>query len=331
MPSSKSSLGFALAILFPLFLGPLCAGEDLAESLKEANRLLGARQSKKALEILEPLESSNPKSAEVQFALAQARIMEKDLPKAKANLQKTIELDPAHSRARLLLASILRTEKKPKEAARQVEEVLKRSPKDATALKTMGEIEMDGKRFEKAAGWFEKALAEKPEDVPLASLVATAWTESVKSLVEGPKAKRDGHGEKAMAALERVLKLKPDLVDVHFNVGTVAILCERWDDAVKHLETYLEKKPGNGPGLYNLAKALESAERPKEAIEAWKKFIDAAEKGKDKTLKADISKAKTRIKVLEKELKSPKKKKAKKSSDDEEPSRKAEPVPKLGL
>ena len=290
-----------------LLASTLLAGED--PNLSRANALLREGKPKEARAVLEALARESPQSAPVQYALAQEAILERDIPRATKHLERTIEIDPARIDARLVLASIYRKEKKPKDAEKQLKEVLKKDPQSAGAFQGLGELDQDGGRFEKAVEWYEKALARKPKDPRLAGLIAAAWTESVKSLADGPKKKRDQHGEKALAAYARLLELKPDLDEAHYNMATVDVLCERYDDAIRSLELYLEKRPEDPRGLWNLAQVEEKKGSAAEALDAWRRFIAAAEKG-DAEVKADIPRARERVKALEKEAKKAKAKKS---------------------
>ncbi len=290
---------------------PLLLAGEVDDAISSANALLRQGKGTEARDLLEPLAKENPSSAPLQYVLAQAAILERDFTRARKHLEKTVELDAANLDARMVLSSIYRKEKKPRDATKQLQEVLKRDPKNSGAMRGMGELEQDAGRGDRAAEWYEKALSQKPDDLKLASLVASAWTDSVKALAEGPKKKRDENCDKAMAAYQRVLKLKPDFDEVHYNMGTVAMLCERYGDAIRSLKAFLEKRPGDPRGLFNLAQALEKNGNAKEALETWRLFLDAAEKG-DKSVKGDIPQAKEHIKVLEKEAKKEAKKSKKK-------------------
>ena len=313
-----------LAVLAPMSL----RSAEPDEVVREAEGLLEKGQAAEARKLLEPAAAANPKAPRIQFALAKAAILEKDFPRARKHLEKAVDLEPGNSPVRMVLASIYRREKKPKDAAKQLEAVLKADPKNSGALIGMGELEGDAKRHDKAAGWYEKALALRPNDLRLASLVATAWTESVKALRDGLKKQRDAQGDKALAAWRRVLELKPEFDDIHFNLGTILILLERYDEAVKCLKTFIEKRPEDGHGLFNLAQALEKDGKGKEALEVWHRFLALAEE--DKELKADIPQAKEHIKKLEK---NPKGSEADKKDPKETKSRKEkkEQPPKVGL
>ncbi len=302
------------------------AAADLDEGVEKAARLIGSRDAAEAKKVLEPLAAAYPKSAKVQYLLAQAAILERDFSRAQKHLQKTVELDPANCEARIVLAAALRRNKKAAEASAQLAEVLKRDKANVDAMKAMAEIEHDAKRWEKAAGWYAKAFAARKDDASLAALIAVEWTEAVKALRDSPGKKRDDCADRALAALKDVGKLKPDLDDVLFNAGTVEVLAERWEDAIRDLKAFLEKKPGDGRGAYNLAIALERGGHPREAAGAWKRFIEIAEK-EGGALKSDVPKARERMKACEREAKAPKS--ARPKTQKKKPGE--EGVPKVGL
>ncbi len=291
---SAGSLALSLGLLLAI---PSRAGE-IEEAVKEANALLSRGKAKEARVLLEPLAAKYPKSADLQYVLAQAAILERDLPGARKHLEQILRLDPKHDDARLVLSTIYRTEKKASKARKLLQDILKGNPKNSGALRGLGDLEVDAKRYEKAAGWYEKALAANPKDQKSLPLLASAWSRAAVSKRNGPKAKRDEYGGKAIEAYRRILKLKPDFDEIHYNLGTIAFLCEKYELAAQSLEEYLKKRPQDAKGLFNLAQVQEELKRNSEALATWRRFLEVA--SKDQAFRKDIPRAQSRIQALEK-------------------------------
>jgi len=274
----------------------LPAGE-LDDALREANALLQRGRAGEARALLAPLAVKYPGSAGLQYTLAQAAIVERKIPLARKHLERAIRIDPKHLDARLVLSTVYRAEKKPKKALQLLQGILKENPKNGGALRGMGDLEGDARRYEAAAAWYEKALLADPGDRKALRLLATVWSRAAVEQRNGPRAKRDEYGKKAIDAYRRILRLNPDFHEIHYNLGTIALLCERYDEAAEALEHYLEKRPEDARGLFNLAQVREKQERPAEALAAWRRFLKVA--GKDKKYKKDIPTARSRIQALE--------------------------------
>ncbi len=284
-------------LIFPLG----SRADELEDAISRVNSLLRRGQASEARKILKPVAKSNPESATVQYLFAQSYILEKKLSTAQKYLARTVQLDPAHTDARVVLATIYTAGGKVKEARKLLKEVLEREPQRASALRGMGDVELAAKKFSKAAEWYEKALARTPGDARPMLLVATAWSRATVALRNRSVHARKKVGDKAIAAFRKLLKVKADFPEAYYNIGTVAMLCEKFDEAGKALEKYVELRPEDPRAHFNLAQCRDKQDRPADALTAWQKFVTVAEGIAE--FRKDRALARRRVRALEKELK----------------------------
>ena len=75
-----------------------------------------------------------------------------------------------------------------------------------------------------------------------------------------------GHPQRAERALRKALALNGRRAVCHFNLLCLLLLQGRWDEAVPHLDRYLELRPADLAELLHLANALHEAGRGDAAL-----------------------------------------------------------------
>jgi len=82
----------------------------------------------------------------------------------------------------------------------------------------------------------------------------------------------------ALASFETVLALDPkhNLSEILRETGAACLAAGRSDDGLQYLEVYIDRRPYDPEGLYYLGQALEAANRPTEARQAYRRAVDAA-------------------------------------------------------
>ena len=80
--------------------------------------------------------------------------------------------------------------------------------------------------------------------------------------------------EQAMAHYQDSLRLKPDQVEAHINLGSALMKAGRLDDARAQFEAGAKVDPANGMVFYNLGLVLEEQGKPGEAQAAYRRAIE---------------------------------------------------------
>jgi len=251
-------------VLAALLLATLFVSTDFAradERLDEAVRKLEKGDVAAARAELEALAKERPADAMVYYHLGSACVLANDFSAAKKAFERTVKLDPGNMEARRVLASLLSREGKHEAAAKQLEPVVQASPGDAKLIAELGTEYARAAQAARQSGGKHRECAEK-----------------------------------AIACYRKLLDADPEFAPALYNIGTMQSLLERWEEAEATLASYVEKKPEDLAGLYNLAVAREHACPAERAIETWQVFIAKAKA--DPKFKRDVPFAERRIKAL---------------------------------
>jgi tetratricopeptide (TPR) repeat protein len=94
----------------------------------------------------------------------------------------------------------------------------------------------------------------------------------------GRIARQQGRIADALASFETVLNIDPkhNLSEVLRETGAACLAAGRSDDGLQYLQVYIDRRPYDPEGLYYLGQALETANRPAEAREAYNRAVEAA-------------------------------------------------------
>ena len=150
---------------------------------------------------------ANPESAQTQFELGNTYVQASDWPKAVEAYRKAIELDPNYQ----------------------------------TAYANLGVVYYQQGQFDLAASQYEKALELDPNDGEVAYNLGALYLQQALATGDAPDLKRL---DQAIAQLEHVQALDPDLAEPYFGLGVAYSVLNRRDDAIKAFETFLARDTG---------------------------------------------------------------------------------------
>ncbi|GIX05763.1 MAG: hypothetical protein KatS3mg115_0166 [Candidatus Poribacteria bacterium] len=120
-------------------------------------------------------------------------------------------------------------------------------------------------RLEDALRLYRIAFQEDPDNVELLKDFALVAL----------KMRRPELREEAIEALRRVLDTAPDDPEALMNYGYALHSAGRSEEAVPFLEQAAQLEPNNPQVLYNLAIAQEAAGQPTQALETWRRLLEA--------------------------------------------------------
>lgn len=147
-------------------------------------------------------------------------------------------------------------------AAEEYRQALTVDPENINIINSLGACYGQMERPAEAAELFEKAVRLAPEDY-------MTWFNL------GQVKQRLGSHEEALPALKRAIEINPQDFAVRFALGRLYLTQGRYRRAAGILEK-ASRSPDVRPGLYRwLGEALAGADRPREAIRAFKKAVKA--------------------------------------------------------
>ena len=152
----------------------------------------------------------DPNSAQTQFELGNSYVQSGEWSKAAESYRKAIELDPGFQ----------------------------------TAYANLGVVYYQQGQFDLAASQYEKALELNPNDREVAYNLGALYLQQALSGGEQPDTELLNQ---AIAQLENVKDLAPDLAEPYFGLGVAYTILNRKEDAIQAFETFLARDIGQDP------------------------------------------------------------------------------------
>ncbi len=228
-----------------------------------------------------------------QLRVARSAVLSGRVEEALTLLAALAAEQPESTQIALWHGHAFRRSGDPGAAAREYLRALRLQPTNAGALVALGDMQSDAGNLEEALAYYERASEAAPAlpagyrkaagaAVQLAfhgdairhlhGYVGLRPTDVVAMTQLGVEQYLDGDIDGAVATLERVLELDPDLGQAHFGLGmALADLPEKHERAIRHLERAVKADPDNAMALYligrvhgtlgNLDAALEALDR----------------------------------------------------------------------
>jgi tetratricopeptide (TPR) repeat protein len=139
------------------------------------------------------------------------------------------------------------------------------NPHDGEAQYQLGLIYQQRRNFTEAIQHFQAAVKIDPNE-----------TDAHYQL--GRIARQQGRTADALASFEIVLAQDPkhNLSEILRETGAACLEAGRSDDGLRYLEVYVERRPYDPEGLYYFGQALQAANRPAEAREAYARAVESA-------------------------------------------------------
>lgn len=204
--------------------------------------LLADQQSERALEIVRHLEQQMPGSAIPPIYRAAIRVEMNDLDGAKVDLEKAYKIQPENVLVGHSLAAIAITRNQLSEARRYYQQVRDKNAEPFETLMAMYDLEVLAKQPSAARKLVETVAAKYPKAARPAAIIATAYVRagqpdkalelSAQAATDNPNdlhlltARGTAYFEKgdmtnAVVQFNRIVKLRPDLVEAHIKLAFV--------------------------------------------------------------------------------------------------------------
>ena len=175
--------------------------------------------------------------------LGNAFLNKGDTDEAIAQLQKSLEINPAYDIARTDLGQAFLKKGRVDEAMVQLQKAVELNPNQKVARNNLGlALTRKGKSGE--------AL----EQIQLALALDPNYADAHNNL--GALLFQKGQADEAIAQFKMALALKPDYADAHYNLGVLLAQKGRTGEAVTHFQKALELNPNDVDTQKSLAKAM---------------------------------------------------------------------------
>ena len=229
----------------------------------------------KALEAGRAMAAKDPKNPFPHNLMALAWLGKGDRQKARAELEKALELKPDFITAHLNLARLDASEGKADGARRHYLEILKIDPKHESAMLGLARLEEQAGNKEKALEWIRKAHEASPQAVRAGILLVRHYLASGEPLKALPVARilADANPNNpaaletlamvqvaakdtpsAIGTYEALARLKP-VPDVYARIGQLRLTDKDVEGARKAYEKALAADPRHLPSLTGMAAA----------------------------------------------------------------------------
>lgn len=240
-----------------------CTPPSPSSPLDEARAALAAKDSAKAIAVLEKIIADDPGSAAAHVILGQAyfRADRKDDAEkqisAGFSLSQTIGLTPdataeeqflaGNVYAKLGTSAALKAESEARfaQAVGAYEAALKLQPDKASAHTNLGVVYYQTGKLDEAIGQFKQALELDAKDAETHYLLGAAYVQ--KDMLAA-----------AEAEFNTALTLKPELAPAHIGLGNVYLINKKFDQAVASLEKAIALQPDSPEALFALGQAYAS-------------------------------------------------------------------------
>jgi tetratricopeptide (TPR) repeat protein len=221
-----------------------------------------------------------------------------DLEGVVRTLTPWIEKDPARAEAQHLLGAAYYQRQRYPEAIRHLAAAWKLEREDSPAFRqtveALGMAYYFSNRTQDALPLLEKAVTWNREDTYLAYALAMArvysrdWKGAARSfagLFGVPPDSAEALAltadflfrEKLLAEAEKLVleaqKKRPDLPDLHYRLGLIALTNGAYPDAVRHLERELARNPSHPMAWHYLGYAYQRQGKPEQAIRSLQRSI----------------------------------------------------------
>ena len=123
-----------------------------------------------------------------------------------------------------------------------------------------------------ATCYLKQRLVKKSEEI-LATYLAAHPDDATALLVQARTFVREGRLEDAAGSLRAILKINPDVVMAHYNLGLVAYRLRLYDEAEEHLKRACALKPDLPDAFYTLGMTQMALGRTGEAIDSFEQAV----------------------------------------------------------
>lgn len=235
--------------------------------VEEGKAALAAKDSAKAIAVLEQAIAAEPVNAAAHVLLGQAYFRAERKDEAEKQFSAGFTLDQgvvltadATAEEQFLAGNVHASLGQFDQALSAYDATLKLQPDKAGAFTNIGVVYYQTGKLDEAIGQFKKALGLDPQDAETHYLLGAAYVQ------------KDNLPD-AEAEFNTALSLKPELAPAHIGLGNIHLLNQKYDLAVASLEEALTIQPDSPEALFAIGQAYAATGKTAEAVAALTRCV----------------------------------------------------------
>ncbi|MBD3184237.1 tetratricopeptide repeat protein [Candidatus Poribacteria bacterium] len=235
-----------------------------------------------AVDILQEAIEFRPDDLDANCNLASAYYAMGDTDKATQQMRRCIDIDPDNAEAHNFIGLLYYRRDLNEAALDEFKRAVQLNPDEKQYSYNLGLVLAEMGKEDEAIKAFEKA-----EGLEDGADVRRRYTEQFRAnkirrlYNEGHTAMENMEYTKAIDLFKEVIRLKPDMMEAHFNIGVSYRMKDDIDNQIYHFQEAIKLEPDMPEIHYNLGLAYSDAQRYYEAVEEFKKVIKLKPSFKD--------------------------------------------------
>jgi putative PEP-CTERM system TPR-repeat lipoprotein len=214
-----------------------------------------------ALKTMESLEKKQPNNPVTFDLKAKIFLERKDIPNARKNFERALELQPGFLSAATSLAQLDLQEKNSKSARRRLEAMIEKDKGNAQALLALADLGPAlGATQKEQLAWLEQAIKIDSKSVQPRLMLVRLYGQM-------------GDTRKALETAQQVHASSPDDLQLLDLLGTTLISARQNEQAVLTFRKVVQLQPKSPLALYRLARALVGNSESRAATEALRQAL----------------------------------------------------------
>lgn len=176
------------------------------------------------------------------------------------NIKKSISLNPAFAPAYNELGNLMQNKKEYSKAIEYYQKALEINPGFAYAYMNIGNVYTEIKNFDKAIDSYQKAIEMDP-DFSFAYVYLGNAYRSLNKL------------DDAVKNYQQAIKINPDFVHAYNNLGNIYHTNQNYQDAINNYQQAIKINPEFNTAYYNLGLAYEAKGDKVKAVETYNQYL----------------------------------------------------------
>jgi tetratricopeptide (TPR) repeat protein len=234
--------------------------KDFQSRLALAQVLFNANKLDQVQPLLEQLAAENPSSVPVQEALFRVQGAQKRYGDAVATAQIIEHIRPKMGLGYYLAGIAEDAEKKPDDAAKDYQQALEREPDAGEPLTALVRLEVSRKQLPAAMAQINATIARSPGNAVARNLKADVLL-------------AQGQVDAAIAAYQDTVQAAPEWIQGYHGLALAQQMAKRNDDAIRSLQSGIEKTQGDNALVGELSNLYEHLGRVDDSIALYEGIL----------------------------------------------------------
>lgn len=204
--------------------------------VKQAGVAMDGNKQREALELFDRALAADPNAIDALLHRANLRMLQADLPAAKADLQRCVELRPDYVLAHLRLAAVLTSTNDPQGAREHLETAERVDPESSDVQSYRGELYFTQNDFARAKEQFDRAILLEPKN-------PTPYVNSALAILNTPPAPgmQMEMAREAYGLFEKAIEVDPQFQAAYVQMGQLKLGMATDLDAAREVVVLYEK------------------------------------------------------------------------------------------